>query len=212
MGLVNLTEWVNLDRLVPVECLRIKALQRASVTASMQREVNHWAEGILWTGSHACLCVPALPFTYEAITLGSSAFEVEAKSGFEVTWCTWRERLNGNLGSTEQAACAECLVSVLVISAKLRKELKVLMSLDVSIYLFLPKCVVKTPAQVQGAIHVTLLCLCAHVQIEAGIWLSKRWIPEFLREKKKEEELTTLLKHHCDCVCFLSQMLKHFDC
>lgn len=89
MGLVNLTEWVNLDRLVPVECLRIKALQRASVTASMQREVNHWAEGILWTGSHACLCVPALPFTYEAITLGSSAFEVEAKSGFEVTWCTW---------------------------------------------------------------------------------------------------------------------------
>lgn len=137
MGLVNLTEWVNLDRLVPVECLRIKALQRVSVTASMQREVNHWAEGILWTGSHACLCVPALPFTYEAITLGSSAFEVEAKSGFEVTWCTWREHLNGNLGSTEQAACAECLVSVLVISAKLRKELKVLMSLDVSIYLFL---------------------------------------------------------------------------
>lgn len=121
-----------------------------------------------------CLYVPALPFTYEAITLGSSAFEVEAKSGFEVTWCMWCECLNGNLGSTEQAAFAECLVSVPSSSAELRKELKMLMSLHVSIYLFLPKCVVDILGQVQGAIQVTLLCMCAHIQTEARIWLSKR--------------------------------------
>lgn len=73
----------------------------------------------------------------------------------------WRERLNGNLGSTEQAACAERLVSVSVISAKLRKELKVLMSLDVSIYLFLPKCVVETRAQAREPFR-SPFCACVH--------------------------------------------------
>lgn len=57
-----------------------------------------------------------------------------------------------------------------------------LVSLDVWMWLLLPKCIVVTLAHLQTVILVTLFCVCA--QLEARIWLKiKRRIPEVLTEK-----------------------------
>lgn len=90
----------------------------------------------------------------------------------------------------EQIKFAACLICVEYFYRVLGR----LISLNVWIYLLLPKYIVDSLGHLQRVIQVTFFCACA--QLKARTWQNERRIPELLTEKF--EKPTCQLQHCCD--------------